>query len=152
MALLSRAWDSYFLKSKNVFSRGFFLKILALCMISIQERVIVARVRYTQLVIGGFILVLWSLIFLFFLQTFRFQFIFHIYFFEDINFCSIIELLGFNLTQFDSIWLNLTHFYFLEDIDFSSIIKELKFEKPLISMYFEQRKNALINEKRKYNI
>ena len=26
------------LKSKNIFSRGFFLKILALCMVSIQER------------------------------------------------------------------------------------------------------------------
>ena len=35
-------------KSKNVFSRGFFLKIMALCMVSIQERVIVARVRYMQ--------------------------------------------------------------------------------------------------------
>ena len=28
---------THFLKSKNVFSRGFFLKILALCMVSIQE-------------------------------------------------------------------------------------------------------------------
>ena len=35
----------HFLKSKNVFSMGFFLKILALCMVSIQERVIVVRVR-----------------------------------------------------------------------------------------------------------
>ena len=36
----------HFLKSKNVFSMGFFLKILALCMVSIQERVIVVRVLY----------------------------------------------------------------------------------------------------------
>ena len=36
----------HILKSKNVFSRDFFLKILALCMVSIQKRVIVARVRY----------------------------------------------------------------------------------------------------------
>ena len=28
------------------FSRGFFLKILALCMVSIQERVMMARIRY----------------------------------------------------------------------------------------------------------
>ena len=33
-------------KSKNVFSRGFFLKIMALCMVSIQDRVMMARVRY----------------------------------------------------------------------------------------------------------
>ena len=29
---------THFLMSKNVFSRGFFLEILALCMVSIQER------------------------------------------------------------------------------------------------------------------
>ena len=40
---------THFLKSKNVLSRGFFLKILALCMVSNQERVIVARVRYKKL-------------------------------------------------------------------------------------------------------
>ena len=32
------------LKSKKVFSRGFFLKILALCMLNNQEQFIVARV------------------------------------------------------------------------------------------------------------
>ena len=42
---------THFLKSKNVFSRGFFLKILALCMVSIQERVIVARVRYVKFIL-----------------------------------------------------------------------------------------------------
>ena len=30
-----------FLKSKNVFSRGFFLEILSLCMVSIQERFLI---------------------------------------------------------------------------------------------------------------
>ena len=35
-------WFVYFLlKSKNVFSRGFFLKILALCMVSIQEQFLI---------------------------------------------------------------------------------------------------------------
>ena len=32
---------THFLKSKNVFSRGFFLKTLALCMVSIQERFLI---------------------------------------------------------------------------------------------------------------
>ena len=36
---------THFLKSKNVFSRGFFLRILALCMVSIQEWVMMAGVR-----------------------------------------------------------------------------------------------------------
>ena len=32
---------THFLKSKNVFSKGLFLKILALCMVSIQERFLI---------------------------------------------------------------------------------------------------------------
>ena len=39
---------THFLKSKKVFSRVFFLKIMALCMVSIQERVMMARVRYIE--------------------------------------------------------------------------------------------------------
>ena len=35
-----------FWSPKTFFSRGFFLKTLALCMVSIQERVIVAHGRY----------------------------------------------------------------------------------------------------------
>jgi len=38
---------THFFKSKNIFSRRYFLKILALSMVSIQEQVIVARLRYT---------------------------------------------------------------------------------------------------------
>ena len=32
---------THFLKAKNVFLRGFFHKILALCMVSIQERFLI---------------------------------------------------------------------------------------------------------------
>ena len=37
----------HFLMSKNVFSSVFSLIILAFCMVSIQERVMMARVQYT---------------------------------------------------------------------------------------------------------
>ena len=36
---------SHFLKVKNVFLMMFFQEILPLCMVSIQERVMMARVR-----------------------------------------------------------------------------------------------------------
>ena len=39
-------FSTHFLKVKNDFLWSFFGKILALCMVSIQERVIMARVRY----------------------------------------------------------------------------------------------------------
>ena len=48
-AIITRGLYTFFLKSKKVFSRGFFLKILALCMVSIQERVMMARVWYSKL-------------------------------------------------------------------------------------------------------
>ena len=75
--------------------------------------------KYTQLVIGGFILVLWFLIFL-----------------------SFFKLLGFKLSQFDSIWLNLAqlNFYFLGDKDFRLIIKELKLGKPLIVFWTKKKR------------
>ena len=38
-----------FLKSKNGFLRSFFRKILTLCKVSIQERVIVVPVRYLKI-------------------------------------------------------------------------------------------------------
>ena len=87
--------------------------------------------------IGGFILVSWYLILLFFLQTFRFQFIFHFYFFEDINYKSIIELLGFNLTQFDSIWINLNQFDSILFPWIKILVRLLKSRKAFDS--FEQR-------------
>ena len=36
---------THFLKSKNVFSRGFFLRILTVCMVRIQERVMMAHLQ-----------------------------------------------------------------------------------------------------------
>ena len=42
---------THFLKSKNVLSRGFFLKVLAICMskaVSNQARVIVTRIQYIK--------------------------------------------------------------------------------------------------------
>ena len=48
-AIITRGFHTFYLliEDQKRFSRGFFLEILALCMISIQERVMMARVRYT---------------------------------------------------------------------------------------------------------
>ena len=47
-------FSTHFLKVKNVFSGSFFQKILPLCMVGIQEQVMMARVQYmNQDVIGG---------------------------------------------------------------------------------------------------